>query len=115
MAQHDCLRRSRIDGCPVDGVAIRRVAALRPIEHPPRCIDLEIDRLQQTVEEQRNVAPRHSRLAWRRVDTRAIDPALPGVVRPLLRPVEVPPDGIDCNANAPPRLIAAVTVAVAGL
>ena len=115
MAQHDCLRRRRVDGRPVDGVAVRRVAAICPIEHPPRFIDLEIDRLRQTVEEQRDVSPCHGRLARRRVDACAIDPALAGVVRPLLRPVEVPPDGVDCNADTPPCLIAAVVIAVAGL
>ena len=78
-------------------------------------VDLEIDRLRQTVEEQRDVAPRRGSLSRRRVDARATDPALAGIVRPLLRPVKVPPDGVDGDADAPTRLIATVAVAVAGL
>src|SRR5215470_15710027 len=58
VAQHDFLLRCRVDGRAVDRVAFRRVAAVRPIEHAMLFINLEIDRLREAVEKERDVATR---------------------------------------------------------
>src|SRR5262245_11592752 len=100
VAQHDVLLRCRVDGRAVDGVAFRRVAAVRPIEHAMLLVDLEIDRLGQGVEKKRDVAARRGRLSGRHLDPRSKDPAQSGVLRPLLRPVEVPAHDVDDDADA---------------
>src|SRR5262249_53290540 len=115
VAQHDLLQRRGIDWRAVDGVAFRRVAAVGPIQHTMLVIDLEINRLRQAVEKTRDVAARRGRLPRRHVDPGPKDPPETGIVRALLRPVKVPARIVDGDADAPPGLIAAILVGLAGL
>src|SRR5262245_5592120 len=45
VTEHDFMFRADIDGRAVDGVAVRRIAAVGPIEHAMLLVNLEIDRL----------------------------------------------------------------------
>src|SRR5262245_42892912 len=100
MAQHDLRLRRRVNGRAVDGVPFRRVAAIGPIKHALLLIDLEIDRLRETIEKERDVAARRGRLSGRHLDPGAKDPAESGVLRPLLRPVEVAARDVDDDTDA---------------
>ena len=102
------LRGLRVDGRAVHRVAARGIAAIGPVEDAMFEIDLEIDRLGKTVEEDLDVAAIGRRLARRNVDPGAQDAPDFGVVSALLRPVDLSPLGIDGNSNAPSRLVAAV-------
>ena len=84
----------------IDGVPARRISAIGPIKEPILQIELEIDRLRQTIEQEFDVSPISRRLAFRDVDLRAKDAALAGVRRPFLRPINLPAIWINGDSNA---------------
>src|SRR3984893_2051636 len=97
-----------VDRSPVHCVAARRVAAVGPVENTVLVVELEIDRLRQTVEEGLDVGPGRCSLAGGNFDVGTEDAAAPGIIRSLLRPVDMPEFRIDCQPNAPPHLIVAI-------
>src|SRR5215469_13963628 len=111
----DLRRRSFVDRRAIDGVAARRIAAVGPIEHAIRQIELEIDGLRQVIEEHLDVGALRRTLALRDVDVSAEQTALAALVRPLLRPVDFPELRIDGDSDAPAGLIVTVLVAAARL
>ena len=104
-----------IDGCTIHRVAARRVAAVGPVEHAIFEIELEIDRLWQAVEEDFDVGAVGGRLTAGDFEACAKDSALVSVVRAFLRPVDLLTLGVDGDPNAPPGLVAPVSVATARL
>ena len=95
---------------PVDGVAIRRVPAVGPVQRPCGVLDFEVDRLGQVLEHHLDVAAVRRGFACGKVDPGPQDPAEPRITRALLRPVEMPADMVDGDAHAPARLVVAVVV-----
>src|SRR4029077_3490432 len=63
-------------------------------------IELEIDRLRQTIEQHLDVTPIRRCLAFWDVYLRAKDAALAGVRRPFLRPINFPAIWINGDSNA---------------
>src|SRR5262245_56245694 len=114
MRDDDLRRRLFVDRRPIDGVAARRIAAVGPVENAVRQIKLEVDRFRQPIEQHLDVGSVRRALALRYVDVGAEDTAQVAVVGTLLRPVDVPPFGIDGDADAPSALILPVVVAAAG-
>ena len=104
-----------VDRRAIDGVAARRIAAVGPIEDAVRQIELEVDGFRQLIEQHLDVGAVGRALAFGNVDVGAEDTAQAGVVRAFLRPIDFPKFRIDGDSNAPPRLIATVLVAAAGL
>ena len=82
---------------------------------PRGVVDFEVDRLGQVLEHHLDVAAVRCGFACGKVDPGPQDPAEPGVARTLLRPVEMPADVVDGDADAPSGLVAAVVVALPGL
>src|SRR5262249_31298053 len=80
VAQHDFELGGRVDGRAVDGVAFGRIAAVGPIEQAVLLVNLEIDRLRQAVEKQRDVAARGGRLSCRHLDPGSKDAAASAVL-----------------------------------
>src|SRR5262245_2961293 len=78
-------------------------------------IELELDRLGKSVEEDFDVAAVGRRLAVRELNPGAQDASLPGVVLAFLRPVDLSPFGIDGDPNAPSGLVVAVVFARSSL
>src|SRR6266850_2138087 len=109
MGHHDLrLGRLVVDRGPVHGVAARRVAAVGPVEHAILVVELDIDRLRQTVEEDLDVGPGGYSLAGGNFDIGTEDAAEPGIVWAFLTPVDVSEFRIDRQANAPSRRIPAI-------
>src|SRR5713226_6530353 len=116
MGHHDLrLGRLVVDRGAVHRVAARRVAAVGPVENTVFVVELDVDRLRQTVEEDLDVGPGRRGLAGGNFDTGTEDATEPGVVWAFLRPVDVSVFRVDRQPNAPPRLISALGFAVAGL
>ena len=108
----DLGRRLFVDRGPIDGVAVRRVATVGPVEVVV-CVDFEVDRLRQALEHHLDVAAVGRGLACgKSIPARRIRPS--PASRGLSRPVDLPA-GVDGDADAPLRLVAAVLVAVSGL
>src|SRR5712664_3408931 len=107
---HDDLRLGRfvVDRGPVHCVAARRVAAVGPVENPVLVIELEINRLRHTVEEDLDVGPGRRGLAGGNFDTGTEDATEPGVVWAFLRPVDMSEFRVDRQPNAPSCLISAI-------
>src|SRR6266436_9641936 len=103
----------------IDRVSARRISAIRPINEPILSVELEIDRLRQTIEQKFDVSPISRRLAFRDVDLRAKDAALAGVLRPFLRPINFPAIWINGDSNAQLSTVSLIgarsRVAVAGV
>src|SRR5207245_10617284 len=78
-----------VDRHAIHGVAARRVTAIGPVEDAMLEIELEVDRLRQTLEQHLDVAAVGWLLASRDVDTRPEDTTSLGLVRSFLRPVHV--------------------------
>jgi hypothetical protein len=76
---------------------------------------LKVYRLRQALEQHLDVTAVGRGFTFRDLDSDPRDPAQPRVARAFLRLLQVPPNGVDSDADAPPRLIAAVIVALAGL
>jgi hypothetical protein len=104
-----------VDRRATDGVAARRIAAVGPVEDAVRQIEFEIDGFRQPVEQQLDVGAVRRGLALWDLDAGAEDAAQAGVVRPLLRPVDLPSLRIEGDADAPAGLVAPVLVAAARL
>src|SRR4029077_2710324 len=85
----------------VHRVPARRISAVGPINEPLLQIELEIDRLRQTIEYYFYVGAISRRLAFRDVDVRAKDAALASVRWPFLRPVKFPAIWINGDADTP--------------
>src|SRR3954464_6666249 len=92
-----------------DGVTLRRVAAIGPVDQAVLEIEVEIDRLGQTVEQDFDVAAIRGPRGLRYVETGAENPAFAGVVRSLLRPIHVATVMIDGDPDAPFRGVSART------
>ena len=102
----------RLHRRPIHGVASRRVSAVGPVQHAGCQVELQVDRLGQPLEQHLDVAPVGRGIAGGHVDSSPQDLPQPGVTRALLRPVEVPAQGVDGDSDAPPGLVAAVVVAL---
>src|SRR5262249_16077730 len=109
------LSRLRIDGRAVHRVAARGIAAIGPAEDAMVGIELEDYRFGKDVEEDFDLAAAGRRLALRDIEPGAQDTPLARVVVALLRPVDLPPFGVDGDSDAPPGLVAAVVFAFSGL
>src|ERR1700693_32541 len=116
MGHHDLwLVRLVVDRGPVHYVAARRVAAVGPVENTVLVVELDIDRLRQTVEEDLDVGPGRCSLAGRNFDIGAEEAAEPGIVRAFLRPVDMSEFRVDRQPNAPSALILAIGIAATRL
>src|SRR5258706_5935287 len=116
MGHHDLrLDRLVVDRGPAHCVAARRVAAVGPVENTVLVVELEIDRLRQTVEEDLDVGPGGCSLAGGNLDIGTEEAAEPGIVWAFLCPVDMSEFRVDRQPNAPSRLVPAIGVAVAGL
>src|SRR6185369_1895873 len=103
--------RLMVDRGPIHCVAARRIAAVGPVENTTFEVELEIDRLRQSVVEDLNVGPVRSSLAGGNLEIGAGDAAEPGIVWAFLAPVEVPEFRIDRQPDAPSRRIPAIDFA----
>src|SRR4029077_18619431 len=103
----------------IDRVSARRISAVRPINEPILQIELEIDRLRQTIEQHLDVTPIRCCLAFWDVYLRAKDAAFAGVRRPFLRPINFPALWINGDSNAQLSTVSLIgarsRVAVAGV
>src|SRR5262249_38309715 len=110
VAQHN-LRRILlcIDRCPINSVAARRVSAIRPIQEAVFEIELQIDRLRQSVEEHFDVGPIGRDLALWDLDTSPKNAAHAGIILAFLRPIDLSTIGINGYADAPLLLVATGT------
>src|SRR5260221_1742905 len=109
MGHHDLwLYRLVVDRGPVHCVAARRVAAVGPVENTVLVVELEIDRLRQTVEEDLDVGPGGCSLAGGNFDIGTEDAAEPGIVWAFLRPIDMSEFRIDRQSNAPSRRISTI-------
>src|SRR5439155_25944580 len=99
---------------PVHRVAARRVAAVGPVENTVLEIELEIDRLRQTVVEDLDVGPGRCSLAGGNFDIGAEEATEPGIVRTLLRPIDMSEFRVDRQPDAPSGLIPAIGFAATG-
>src|ERR1700686_2619026 len=102
------LARFVVDRGPVHAVAARRVAAVGPVENTVLVVELDIDRLRQTVEEYLDVGPGRRRLAGGNLDIGTKEATEPGIVWALLRPVDMFEFRIDRQPNAPSHRIPAI-------
>src|SRR5262249_8778584 len=105
----------RVHGGAVHGVAARRISAIRPVHETVHGIELEIDRLRQTVVQHLNVCARCRTLTPRDVDTGAKDAAASPLIRTLLRPVDLTAIRIHGYTDTPFGLVAPVSVALTRL
>src|SRR5258706_8075858 len=113
MGHHDLrLYGLVVDRGPVHCVAARRVAAVGPVENTVLVVELEIDRLRQTVEEDLDVGPGGCSLAGGNLDIGTEEAAEPGIVWAFLCPVDMSEFRVDRQPNAPPRLIPAIGFAM---
>src|SRR5205823_6140891 len=85
----------------IDRVSTRRISAIRPINEPILQIELEIDRLRQTIEQHFDIHAIRRRLAFRDVDVCAKDAALARIVWTFLRPINFPAVRINSDPDAP--------------
>src|SRR2546430_2070 len=85
----------------VDRVSTRRISTVGPIKEPILQIELEIDRLRQTIEQHFDIRAVRRRLAFRNIDVRSEDAALARVVWSFLRPINFPAIRIDRDPDAP--------------
>src|SRR5438552_10025087 len=85
----------------IDRVSTRRISAIRPINEPILQIELEIDRLRQTIEQHFDIRAVRRRLAFWDVNVRTEDAALTRVVWSFLRPINFPAIRIDSDPNTP--------------
>src|ERR1700682_5667953 len=109
MSHHDLwLGRLVVDRGPIHGVAARRVAAIGPVENTVLVVELDIDGLRQTVEEDLDVGPGGCSLAGGNFDIGTEDAAEPGIVWALLRPIDMSEFRIDSQSNAPSRRISTI-------
>src|SRR5258706_5144827 len=109
VGHHDLwLDRLVVDRGPVHCVAARRVAAVGPVENTVLVVELDIDRLRQTVEADLDVGPGRCSLAGGNLDIGTGDAAEPGIVWAFLRPVDMSAFRIDRQPNAPSCLISAI-------
>src|SRR5882724_9237579 len=109
MGHHDLrLARLVVDRGPVHGVAARRVAAVGPVEHAILVVELDIDRLRQTIEEDLDIGPGRCSLAGGNFDIGTEDATEPGIVWAFLRPVDMSELRVDRQPNAPSCLISAI-------
>ena len=116
MGHHDLrLGRLVVDRGPAHCVAARRVAAVGPVENTVLVIELDIDRLRQTVVEDLDVGPGRCSLAGGNFDIGAEEAAEPGIVRAFLRPVDLSEFRIDRQPNAPSRRVPLIGFAAPGL
>ncbi len=100
-----------VDRRAIDGVAGRRIAAVGPVEKTAFPIEFEVDGLRQSVEEHLDVGAVRRAFALRDLDVGAQDAAQAGVVRPLLRPVDLAARPVDGDTDAPSGLVAHVRLA----
>src|SRR6266478_6075566 len=91
----------------IDGVPARRISPIGPIKEPILQIELEIDRLRQTIEQEFDVGAVRRRLAFRDVDVCAKDAALARIVWTFLRPINFPAVRINSDPDTPFRQIGA--------
>src|SRR3984893_4793545 len=103
-----------VDRSPVHCVAARRVAAVGPVENTFLVVELDIDRLRQTVEEDLDVGPGRCSLAGGNFDIGTEEATEPGIVWAFLRPVNMSEFRVDRQPDAPSRLIPAIGFATAG-
>src|SRR5260221_3420806 len=109
MGHHDLwLGGLVVDRGPVHCVAARRVAAVGPVENTVPVVELDIDRLRQTVEEDLDVGPGRCSLAGGNFDIGTEDATEPGIVWAFLRPVDMSEFRVDRQPNAPSCLISAI-------
>src|SRR3954454_15006592 len=81
MGHHNLwLYRLVVDRGPVHCVAARRVAAVGPVENTVPVVELDIDRLRQTVVEDLDVGPGRCSLAGGNLDIGTEHAAEPGIV-----------------------------------
>src|SRR5260370_22362465 len=93
---------------PVHCVATRRIGAVGPVENTVLVVELDIDRLRQTVEEDLDVGPGRCSLAGGNFDIGTEDATEPGIVWAFLRPVDMSGFGVDRQPDAPSRLFSGV-------
>src|SRR6266567_2879695 len=115
VGHHDLwLDRLVVDRGPVHCVATRRVAAVGPVENTVLVVELDIDRLRQTVEEDLDVGPGGRSLAGGNFDIGTKEATETRIVWAFLRPVDMSEFRVDRQANAPSCLIPAIGFAAAG-
>src|SRR6202171_1217044 len=115
MSHHDLwLGRLVVDRGPVHSVAARWVAPVGPVENTVLVVELDIDRLRQSVEEDLDVGPGRRSLAGGNFDIGAEEATEPGVIWTLLRPVDFSEFRIDRQPNAPSGLIPGIGFNAAG-
>src|SRR4051794_3553558 len=73
----------------VHGVSARWISAIGPIQEPILQIELEIDRLRQTIEQKLDVATSGRGLTFRNIDVRSEDAAHTRIIRTFLRPINL--------------------------
>src|SRR5690348_10909557 len=105
----------RVHRRAVHTVAPRRVTAIRPVQHAPREVELQVDRLGQTVEQHLDVAAFGRTFPSGQVDSGAQDLPESRVARALLCPVEVSGDRVDGDSHAPLGLVAPVVLSLSRL
>src|SRR5882724_1950220 len=116
MSHHDLwLDRLVVDRGTVHCIAARRVAAVGPVENTVLVVELEVDRLRQSVEEDIDVGPGGCSLAGGNLDTGTEDAAEPGIVWAFLRPVDMSAFRIDRQPDAPSCLISGIGFAASRL
>src|SRR6266853_5889889 len=104
-----------IHGSAIHRVAPWRIAAVGPVDETVLAVELDVDRLGEAVVEHLDVLAGGGTLPLGDVDPRATEPAQPGIVRPLVGPVDVAPVGIDRDSHAPLREVSTIGVSLAGL
>src|SRR5689334_13013776 len=115
MAEYDFLTEFAVNEGAIHGIAAWRIAAIGPVQSAIFQIELQIDRLRQTVEQDRNIPPIRGSLPRGYLDIRAKDATVLTLLRAFLRPVDVLAIGIHRNTHAPVRRIAAVALVASGL
>ena len=100
---------------PVDGVAVRRVATVGPVQGAGGVVDFQVDGFGQVLEHDLDVAAAGRGFARGKLDSGTQDLAEPGVAGAFLGPVEVPAGMVDGDPDTPVRFVAAVLVTFAAL
>src|SRR5271166_5130015 len=91
----------RVEGRTAYAIAARRIPTVRPVERAGGLIDVQIDRLRQLVIKEFDVLAIRRGPSCRKLDIRATDAALAGVVASFLGPVEFSTLDVDGDAHAP--------------
>jgi len=91
----------RIQRRAIHSIASRRIAAIGPVHHPVGQIEIEVNRLRQTVVKKFDAFPIFRILAFRDFDTGSENAALAGIVTAFLCPVDVAAVRVESDSDAP--------------